>query len=134
MTPAPAVGELALAGLLLAAHLTIGLAIFDRQRQLALFNPALIEQGRAPMKMDSKAPSIPYRDYVQTETRFNMLWHTHPEIAEALVEEEQRFVNHRYHFYKQLSELDWSDQDAVAEAKARRAKPAAAEQEERHDG
>lgn len=73
------------------------------------------------MKMDSKAPSIPYRQYVETETRFNMLWHSHPEVAEELLEQEQKFVNHRYHFYRQLSELDWSDGEAVAEAKAAKA-------------
>ena len=115
-------------------HRQQDMAVNSGHWPLFRFNPSLIEQGRAPMKMDSKPPSIPYRDYVQTETRFSMLWHTHPDIAEALVEQEQRFVNHRYHFYKQLSELDWSDQEAVAEAKAKRAKPVAAEQEERHDG
>ena len=84
---------------------------------------------KVKMKMDSKAPSIPYRDYVQTETRFNMLWHTHPEVAEALVEEEQKFVNHRYHYYKQLSQLDWTDSELVAEVKAGRGKPAAGDKE-----
>lgn len=70
------------------------------------------------MKMDSKPPSMPYRDYVQTEMRFNMLWHSHPDVAEALVEEEQRFVNHRYSIYRQLSQLDWSDGEQVAQVRA----------------
>jgi pyruvate-ferredoxin/flavodoxin oxidoreductase len=78
------------------------------------------------MKMDSKAPSIPYRDYVQTETRFSMLWHTHPEVAERLLEQEQQFVNQRYHYYRQLSQLDWSDGDAVAQAKANKRSQVAA--------
>jgi len=47
-----------------------------------------------------------------------MLWHTHPEAAEALVEQEQKNVNHRYNFYKQLSQLDWSDGEQVAKARA----------------
>lgn len=99
-------------------HLQQDMAVKSGHWPLLRFNPGHIEQGRPPMKMDSRAPSIPYRDYVQTETRFNMLWHTHPEIAEALVEEEQRFVNQRYHYYKQLSELDWSDGEELAKAKA----------------
>ncbi|QFU75854.1 pyruvate:ferredoxin (flavodoxin) oxidoreductase [Halioglobus maricola] len=101
-------------------HRQQGMAVNSGHWPLFRFNPAQIEKGRPPMKMDSRAPSIPYRDYVQTETRFSMLWHTHPEVAESLVEEEQRFVNHRYHYYKQLSELDWSDGEAVATAKAER--------------
>lgn len=82
------------------------------------FNPAHIEQGKPPLKLDSPAPGIPYKDFVKTETRFNMLWHTHPEAAEALVEQEQKNVNHRYNFYKQLSQLDWSDGEQVAKARA----------------
>jgi pyruvate-ferredoxin/flavodoxin oxidoreductase len=99
-------------------HRQQDMAVKSGHWPLFRFNPRNIEQGKPPMKMDSKAPSIPYRDYVQTETRFSMLWHTHPEVAEALVEEEQRFVNHRYHYYQQLSELDWSDGEQVAKARA----------------
>ena len=94
------------------------LAVKSGHWPLFRFNPDNIARGKPPLKLDSKAPSVPYRDYVQSETRFNMLWHTHPEVAESLVEEEQRFVNHRYHFYKQLAEIDWSDGEAVAQVKA----------------
>jgi pyruvate-ferredoxin/flavodoxin oxidoreductase len=104
-------------------HRQQDMAVKSGHWPLFRFNPRQIELGKPPMKMDSKAPSMPYRDYVQTETRFNMLWHTHPEVAERLVEEEQHFVNHRYHFYKQLSELDWSDGEQVAEARAAVRKP-----------
>ncbi|KAA1188174.1 pyruvate:ferredoxin (flavodoxin) oxidoreductase [Pseudohalioglobus sediminis] len=99
-------------------HQQQDMAVKSGHWPLFRFNPENIAAGKPPMKMDSRAPSIPYRDYVQTETRFNMLWHTHPEVAEALVEEEQKFVNHRYHYYEQLSKLDWSDGEEVAQAKA----------------
>ena len=103
-------------------HQQQDMAVKSGHWPLFRFNPENIAKGKPPMKLDSKAPSMPYRDYVQTETRFNMLWHTHPEVAEALVEEEQHFVNQRYHFYKQLSELDWTDGEQVAEVKAARQK------------
>jgi pyruvate-ferredoxin/flavodoxin oxidoreductase len=99
-------------------HRQQDMAVKSGHWPLFRFNPENIERGKPPMKLDSKAPSMPYRDYVQTETRFNMLWHTHPEVAEALVEEEQKFVTHRYNYYKQLSQLDWSDTDEVAQVKA----------------
>ena len=104
-------------------HQQQDMAVKSGHWPLFRFNPENIAQGKPPMKMDSRAPSIPYRDYVQTETRFSMLWHTHPEVAEALVEEEQQFVNHRYHYYKQLSELDWSDGEEVAQVKAGKQRP-----------
>ncbi|OSP54615.1 PAS-domain containing protein [Pseudoruegeria sp. SK021] len=40
------------------AHLTIGLAIFDRNRQLALFNPALIDLTGLPAEQLSGRPSL----------------------------------------------------------------------------
>lgn len=40
------------------AHLTIGLAIFDRKRQLALFNPALIDLTGLPPEFLSSRPTL----------------------------------------------------------------------------
>ncbi|MDH5389484.1 MAG: hypothetical protein OEY06_13690, partial [Gammaproteobacteria bacterium] len=60
-----------------------------------------------------KAPSIPYREFVETEVRFNMLWRTHPDVAEKLLEESQQDVLHRYHYYEQLANLPWDDTGAT---------------------
>tara|TARA_R110002110_G_scaffold66978_1_gene183012 strand:+ start:103075 stop:106734 length:3660 start_codon:yes stop_codon:yes gene_type:complete len=107
-------------------HRQQDMAVKSGHWPLFRFNPQHIAEGKPPMKLDSRAPSIAYRDYVETETRFSMLWHTHPEVADALVAEEQAFVNHRYHYYQQLSQLDWSDQDLVATVKAGKSPPPAA--------
>jgi len=94
-----------------------------RQQQLAVqsghwplfrYNPARISEGKNPLHLDSPEPSIPYKDYIRTETRFNMLWHTYPEQAEQFLQQAQDEVNHRYHYYKQLSELDWSEDEDVS--------------------
>ena len=37
-----------------------------------LCDPRRIEAGENPLKMDSKEPSIPYRDFASTETRMPM--------------------------------------------------------------
>ncbi len=94
------------------------LAVDSGHWPLFRFDPARIEKGKNPLHLDSKEPSIPYRDFIKTETRFNMLWHTHPEDAERFLAESQQEVRKRYHYYKQLSELDWSDDLSVAVAKA----------------
>ncbi len=105
----------------------VDMAFNHRQQQLAVksghwplfrFDPGRIAEGRNPLHLDSEEPSIPYREYVRSETRFNMLWNTHPEAAEALVEEAQREVLHRWHFYRQLSEMEWNDVASVAAFKA----------------
>ena len=36
-----------------------------------------------------------------------MLWRTHPDVAEKLLEQSQQDVLHRYHFYEQLAGLSW---------------------------
>jgi pyruvate-ferredoxin/flavodoxin oxidoreductase len=105
-------------------HRQQDMAVKSGHWPLFRFNPDNIELGKPPLKLDSKAPSIPYKDFVQTETRFNMLWHTDPETAEELVEREQKNVNHRYNYYKQLSQLDWSDSEQVAQVKASARTPA----------
>ncbi len=62
-----------------------------RQQQLAVnsghwplfrFNPGNIPLGKNPLHLDSKEPSIPYREFIETETRFSMLWRTSATDAE----------------------------------------------------
>ena len=99
-----------------------------RQQQLAVksghwplfrFDPERIKDGKNPLHLDSAEPSIPYREFVKTETRFSMLWHTHPEDAERFLEQAQREVTHRYHYYRQLAGLDWNDTVSIAATKAK---------------
>jgi pyruvate-ferredoxin/flavodoxin oxidoreductase len=99
-----------------------------RQQELAVksghwplfrFDPGRIEKGENPLHLDSAEPSIPYRDYIQTETRFNMLWHTHPDDAERFLKQAQKNVHHRYHYYQQLASLDWSDNMSVAASRTK---------------
>ncbi|MCK5262695.1 MAG: pyruvate:ferredoxin (flavodoxin) oxidoreductase, partial [Gammaproteobacteria bacterium] len=92
-----------------------------KQQQLAVnsghwplfrYNPQDAKQGINPLHLDSKPPSIPYREFIETEIRFNMLWRTHPDVAEELLEQSQQDVSRRYHFYKQLADLPWDESDA----------------------
>jgi pyruvate-ferredoxin/flavodoxin oxidoreductase len=99
-------------------HRQQNLAVKSGHWPLFRFNPGKAKLGKNPMQLDSAEPSIPYRDFVKTETRFSMLWQSHPDDAERFLEQAQREVRNRYHYYKQLSELDWSDNPSVAAIKA----------------
>jgi pyruvate-ferredoxin/flavodoxin oxidoreductase len=90
-------------------HLQQELAVKSGHWPLFRYHPARAAEGRNPLQLDSAEPSIPYREFVETETRFSMLWQTHPEAAEAFLAQAQREVRERYRHYKQLAELDWSD-------------------------
>jgi pyruvate-ferredoxin/flavodoxin oxidoreductase len=99
-------------------HRQQNLAVKSGHWPLFRFDPSKIKEGKNPMRLDSPEPSIPYRDFVKTETRFNMLWQTHPDDAERFLEQAQQDVNNRYRYYKQLSELDWSESTSVSAVKA----------------
>jgi pyruvate-ferredoxin/flavodoxin oxidoreductase len=55
--------------------------------------------------MDSKEPSIPYRDFASTETRFSVLQRTHPEDSERFLRQAQQHIKTRYRLYEQLAHL-----------------------------
>lgn len=99
-------------------HRQQNLAVKSGHWPLFRFDPNKLKQGKNPMHLDSAEPSIPYRDFVMTETRFSMLWQSHPDAAEAFLKQAQQDVTHRYHYYKQLAELDWSDATSVSAVKA----------------
>ncbi|KPK40402.1 MAG: pyruvate-flavodoxin oxidoreductase [Gammaproteobacteria bacterium SG8_47] len=95
-----------------------------RQQQLAVdsghwplfrFDPSRPAQGKNPLHLDSAAPSVPYRDFVNSETRFNMLWRSHPEDAERFLKAASHEVHDRYHRYAQLAELEWESTDEDSE-------------------
>ncbi|RLA05175.1 MAG: pyruvate:ferredoxin (flavodoxin) oxidoreductase, partial [Gammaproteobacteria bacterium] len=88
-------------------HLHQQLAVDSGHWPLFRYNPQQAASGKNPLRLDSKPPSIPYRDFVETEIRFNMLWRTHPQQAEKFLEQSQREVLHRYQYYEQLANLKW---------------------------
>jgi pyruvate-ferredoxin/flavodoxin oxidoreductase len=57
------------------------------------------------LHIDSKAPSIPYRDFISSETRFSVLTRTHPDAAERFLRLAQRHVETRFQLYEQLANL-----------------------------
>ena len=90
-------------------HLHQQLAVDSGHWPLFRYNPLQAAAGKNPLHLDSKPPSIPYREFIETEIRFNMLWRTHPEQAEKFLEQSQTEVLHRYHYYEQLASLEWDE-------------------------
>jgi len=50
------------------------------------YDPRLAEQGKNPLQLDSKAPTMSFKDYAYNETRFKMLAQFRPDAAAALAE------------------------------------------------
>ncbi len=81
------------------------------------YDPRLSEQGKNPLQLDSKAPSIPVKDYAYNETRYKMLLLSQPEEAKRLLALAQRDVQKRYSYYQQLASLKYGNDGKDAETK-----------------
>jgi len=67
---------------------------------LMRYNPDLVKQGKNPLILDSKAPSITLDKFENNETRFTMLTHSDPEAAKRLLETAQAEVTARWRLYE----------------------------------
>ncbi len=64
------------------------------------YNPALEAEGKNPMIIDSKEPTIPFADYALSENRYRMLKLANPEHAEELMAASQKDVDKAWRMLK----------------------------------
>ena len=69
------------------------------------FDPRLAAEGKNPLQLDSKEPTLSFEEYAYKETRFKMLAKSMPDRAKALLASGQQDVISRYKLYKQMAEL-----------------------------
>jgi pyruvate-ferredoxin/flavodoxin oxidoreductase len=69
------------------------------------FNPELLSQGKNPLQLDSKAPSIDLADYIYNENRYKTLKQSQPQVASELLELARKDVKQRWGLIEQLSKL-----------------------------
>jgi len=88
------------------------LAVQSGYWPLIRYNPMLLKEGKNPLQLDSKPPSLPLEKYVYNETRYTMLAHSDPATAKRLLEAAQEDVLSRWRLYEQ-----WAAMAVPAEAK-----------------
>jgi pyruvate-ferredoxin/flavodoxin oxidoreductase len=71
------------------------------------YQPSEAAEGQ-PFKLDSKAPSMPIKEFVAAETRFAILGRTQPERAAELAALSQADADERWRYYSQLAEVQRS--------------------------
>ena len=69
------------------------------------YDPRLADQGKNPLQLDSKDPSISFEDYAYGENRYRVLKKAQPEVAERLMKEQTKETATRYDLYKKLAEM-----------------------------
>lgn len=76
---------------------------------LMRYNPSLAKEGKNPLVLDSKAPTLPLREYVMNENRYKSLFTIDPEAAEELLKEEEADIKARWRYYSHLAAMKMED-------------------------
>jgi len=69
------------------------------------YNPALAAQGKNPLQLDSKDPTMPLVDYTMRENRYKVLQRMNPQASGKFMEMAQKQVNAKYQMLKRMAEM-----------------------------
>ncbi|MDY0213211.1 MAG: thiamine pyrophosphate-dependent enzyme, partial [Desulfuromonadaceae bacterium] len=70
------------------------------------YDPRLTAQGKNPLQLDSKDPSMSFEDFAYGENRFRVLKKSQPEVAAKLMQQANEETAARYDLYKKLAAMD----------------------------
>jgi pyruvate-ferredoxin/flavodoxin oxidoreductase len=67
------------------------------------YDPRRRQEGKNPLQLDSKPPSLPFRQYAYNETRYTMLAHADAEAAAAALAAAEADARRRWQTYERLA-------------------------------
>jgi pyruvate-ferredoxin/flavodoxin oxidoreductase len=83
------------------------LAVQSGAWPLYRYNPALIAEGKNPLSIDSKDPSVPLEQYIYNETRYKQLVQADEQRAETLMKLAQKDIKSRWELYRQMAAMHY---------------------------
>ena len=84
------------------------LAVQSGSWPLYRYNPMLAAEGKNPLVLDSKDPSVPLEEYAYNETRFRMLLQSDEPRAEELMKNAKADIVQRWELYKQMAAIQYT--------------------------
>ncbi len=81
------------------------------------YNPELVKEGKNPLVLDSKDPTVSVEDYAYNETRYRMLLQSDETRAEELMKAAKEDVISRWELYKQMAAISYQ-RNNIPEKKA----------------
>ncbi len=72
------------------------------------FDPRRTAEGKNPLQLDSRPPSLDVQEFARKQNRFRALMAVDPARARALIEALRQDIQARWAFYEQLSHMDFS--------------------------
>jgi pyruvate-ferredoxin/flavodoxin oxidoreductase len=79
-------------------------AVDSGQWLLYRYNPERVEAGENPLSLDTRTPTKKVQDFLQQQTRFQMLTKSKPEDAKRLWQQAQHDADVRYRMYEYLAQ------------------------------
>ena len=70
------------------------------------FDPRLAEEGKNPLRLDSKAPTTDFADFAYSQNRYRSLTKSKPEAAAALMELAKKDTSKKYSLLQKLADLE----------------------------
>lgn len=70
------------------------------------YNPGLVLQGKNPLQLDSKEPTISLAEYALNENRYSVLQRSKPEVSKKLLENAQKNVTAKFQMLKKLAGVE----------------------------
>jgi pyruvate-ferredoxin/flavodoxin oxidoreductase len=84
-------------------------AVLSGYWPLIRYNPDRLKEGKNPLQVDSKRPSLPLEKYIYNEMRYKMLVHANPEVAKRLLECAREDVLRRWRLYEHWAAMPVED-------------------------
>ncbi len=72
------------------------------------YNPNLVDEGKNPLQLDSREPTVAVKDYAYNETRYRMLVQSDEARAEMLMIEAAEFAQRKWDLYKQMAAMAYT--------------------------
>lgn len=85
------------------AQMEIKKAVQAGYWHLYRYNPELTLQGKNPFVLDSKEPTIDYKEFLEGESRYTALKKLSEDLANKLFEESKEYAKARYESYLELA-------------------------------
>ena len=86
-----------------ASHLETKRAVESGYWEMYRYNPSLKEAGKNPFSLDSKAPTMSFKEFLEGEVRYNSLQRQYPDIAEELFEKTEQDAKVRRAIYEKMA-------------------------------
>ncbi len=75
-------------------------AVLSGYWPLLRYDPRVQQQGKNPFQLDSRAPTLPLKDYIYAEARYSMLVRSDPDTARVLLRSAEDDVARRWEIYQ----------------------------------